>query len=125
MVPPLPLWWWIFKARMKKDLFADMDDEGGMEVVRAGLKAAGGRALAGRVACVMGLQLGPRLKEIGVPTLVIHGKRDHFVPHAAADTLARNIPHARQAWVDAPHAISWIRPKETAELIVRFMRTLH
>jgi pimeloyl-ACP methyl ester carboxylesterase len=36
-----------------------------------------------------------RLPEIGVPTLVVHGRRDLFFPVGNGEALAREIPRAR------------------------------
>ena len=34
-------------------------------------------------------------KGVEIPTLIVHGTRDTFVPYAHAERLARMIPHAR------------------------------
>jgi pimeloyl-ACP methyl ester carboxylesterase len=41
-----------------------------------------------------------RLGEIGVPTLVIHGRRDPFIPFGNGEALAREIPGSRLLALD-------------------------
>ena len=36
-----------------------------------------------------------RLRELAIPTLVVHGRRDPFFPVGNAEALAREIPDAR------------------------------
>lgn len=43
------------------------------------------------------------LPEIRLPTLVVHGRRDHIVPYRLAEDMAAAIPGARLALVESGH----------------------
>ena len=47
------------------------------------------------LAMLLATDMRPQLPAIGQPTLVLHGDRDTLVPLAAAEQLARVLPHGR------------------------------
>jgi pimeloyl-ACP methyl ester carboxylesterase len=63
-----------------------------------------------------------RLKEISVPTLVMHGGDDLLLPIRNGEILARDIPNARSHfWPEAGHALNAEKPDEVnAELVSHF-----
>jgi pimeloyl-ACP methyl ester carboxylesterase len=62
-----------------------------------------------------------RLNQMAVPTLVVHGEQDVFVPPANALVLAERIPGARlQLWPDAGHVYTIDEPQADWE-IARFL----
>jgi 3-oxoadipate enol-lactonase len=62
-----------------------------------------------------------RLNQIAVPTLVVHGEQDVFIPPANAVVLAERIPGAQlQLWPDAGHMYIIDEPRADAD-IARFM----
>src|ERR1700751_4278089 len=62
-----------------------------------------------------------RLNQIAVPTLVVHGEQDIFIPPANAVVLAERIPGAQlQCWPDAGHMYIIDEPRADEE-IARFM----
>ena len=66
--------------------------------------------------------LAERLGEIRVPTLVLVGAEDVPDMHAIADRLAREIPGARHATIEATaHVPSMERPREFDALVLPFL----
>jgi 3-oxoadipate enol-lactonase len=62
-----------------------------------------------------------RLNRVAVPTLVVHGEQDVFVPPANALVLAERIPGAqRRLWPDAGHMYIIDEPQADRE-IARFL----
>ena len=63
-----------------------------------------------------------RLKDITVPTLVLHGGDDLLLPLPNGEVLARDIPGARlRVWPEAGHALNAEYPDEVnAELVSHF-----
>jgi pimeloyl-ACP methyl ester carboxylesterase len=43
-----------------------------------------------------------KLSHITVPTLVLHGENDIFIPPASSKVLAKTIPHAELAFFKGP-----------------------
>jgi 3-oxoadipate enol-lactonase len=96
----------------------------------AGVTAIGssdiGAGFMGQVMAVAGWMgaggSSTRLKEITVPTLVLHGGDDLLLPLPNGEILARDIPHARmRVWPEAGHALNAEYPDEVnAELVSHF-----
>jgi pimeloyl-ACP methyl ester carboxylesterase len=64
----------------------------------------------------------PRLGEIRVPTLVLHGTVDGLVQPGNAKLLADAIPGARLEWIDGASHIFWTdQPERTLELVNGFL----
>ena len=63
----------------------------------------------------------PWLSTLRQPTLVLMGRDDPLVPVVNGRVLAHLIPHARLEIIDDGHLFMVTRPKETAELIERFL----
>jgi pimeloyl-ACP methyl ester carboxylesterase len=61
-----------------------------------------------------------RLPELRVPTLVIHGRRDHIVPYRLAEDLAAGIPGARLVTVDSGHIYPLTHSAAFAEQVAEF-----
>lgn len=59
-----------------------------------------------------------RLREIDVPTLVLHGTVDQMLPVSNAHAIASRIPGARlEVFEDVGHAFWWERPERSAALV--------
>ncbi|MCY3018107.1 MAG: alpha/beta hydrolase [Planctomycetota bacterium] len=64
-------------------------------------------------------------RSLTVPTLVLHGTRDHVLPHKAGVELARNIPGARLVTVeDSGHAVFFTHHGIVNAEIAAFLRGL-
>jgi pimeloyl-ACP methyl ester carboxylesterase len=64
----------------------------------------------------------PRLRDLAVPTLIIHGTADRLVPPANADLLSGAIPGAEQVMLDgAGHIFTTERREETVRAVLRFL----
>jgi pimeloyl-ACP methyl ester carboxylesterase len=75
--------------------------------------------------CVAGQDLTPRLADVGVPTLLIHGAADAIVPVSSAQLMAASIPHSRLLILeDSDHVPIMTRPVEVATAIDAFMHEL-
>jgi 3-oxoadipate enol-lactonase len=60
----------------------------------------------------------PRLSQIAVPTLVIHGSEDRLLPVQNGRLIASLIPGARLEILDrVGHLFFWERPERSAELV--------
>jgi pimeloyl-ACP methyl ester carboxylesterase len=65
-------------------------------------------------------------RSIGVPVLLVLGKRDNLVGDPdAARRLVRDIPDIRVEVLDAGHLIAGERPKETNALILEFCESIY
>jgi haloalkane dehalogenase len=63
-----------------------------------------------------------RLAALGVPTLLLFGSEDPFVPVASAHRLAREIPHARLEVLDGVgHFLFDDVPERAAAIVVEFL----
>ena len=101
----------------------------GMESGAAGVSPIGGEMGEGFMAQVMAAATwmgasgsSARLKEIEVPTLVLHGGDDLLIPLSNGEVLARDIPGARmRVWPDAGHALNFEAVEDVnAELVSHF-----
>ena len=60
------------------------------------------------------------LSELRVPTLVVHGRRDHIVPYRLAEDMAAGIPGARLALVEAGHIYPLSKSTRFVEQVTGF-----
>jgi pimeloyl-ACP methyl ester carboxylesterase len=64
-------------------------------------------------------------RELALPTLVLHGTRDHVLPYAAGKELAETIPGAKLVTLEgAGHALFFTHPDEVNAAIAEFVRQL-
>lgn len=67
----------------------------------------------------------PRMSEIQVPALVIHGTADQAIPLARAEAMAAALPHSRLEVIEgAPHAANLTHPERVNAAIQAFLATL-
>lgn len=64
----------------------------------------------------------PRLHEIRVPTLILHGTRDRIVPLARAEELHAGIAGSRLLSFRGGHLMLFLRPGPCTEAIASFVR---
>lgn len=64
------------------------------------------------------------LSELKVPTLVVHGRRDHIVPYRLAEDMAAAIPGARLELVDSGHIYPLSRSTRFVEQVAAFTASL-
>lgn len=62
-----------------------------------------------------------RLRDIRVPTLVLHGRADRVAPRRLAEELHDGIPASRLQWYDGGHMRPMIRPKQIVEAVRAFL----
>lgn len=68
------------------------------------------------------LELAPRLKHLAVPTLILWGENDVFLPVRFGERLAWDIPGARLVRIeDARHFVMWDAPHRVAEELYGFL----
>lgn len=60
------------------------------------------------------------LSELRVPTLVVHGRRDHIVPYRLAEDMVAGIPGARLDLVDSGHIYPLSKSVRFVEQVVAF-----
>jgi 3-oxoadipate enol-lactonase len=76
-------------------------------------------------ACYQPPHNSPRLGEIQVPTLVLHGEHDRVWPLANAEYLAKHIPGARLHVIEqAAHMFMLERPKAFNRAVLEFLAGL-
>jgi pimeloyl-[acyl-carrier protein] methyl ester esterase len=79
------------------------------------------RTLQQGLALLLASDMRPQLPAIGQPALVVHGDRDALVPLAAAEQLARALPHGRLTVLrGTAHAPFASDPRELAARLVEF-----
>ncbi len=57
------------------------------------------------------------LKQLSIPTLIIHGNRDFLVPVSAAKEHHRLVPQSQLVILQASHFLPWTQPRVVAEHI--------
>jgi len=106
-------------------VFPEPDSEHLKRWLRDIIVRTGPEAAARITEMYYGIDLRPRLAEVQVPTLVIHGVLDALSPTALDDAkeLADAIPGAELCLLDdAGHLPLLSRPKEVADALDRFLR---
>ena len=74
---------------------------------------------------IMGWQSFPRLSEIKVPTLVIHGQADRLVPAGNGQVIASQIPGAKLVLLDrAGHIFSSDQPEASHQATLAFLSSV-
>ena len=67
---------------------------------------------------VLGHDTYGRLRDIAVPTLVIHGCEDQMLSSINGDLIASMVPGARFETLDGVgHLVYWEQPERTAQLV--------
>ncbi len=92
--------------------------------VRDQLLATSARGYAGCCAAIRDMDMRPVGRLIDVVTLVIGGTRDPATPPSHAEHLARSIPGARLAILDAAHLSNVERPSMFGRAVSRFLEDL-
>ena len=81
-----------------------------------------GRAFMAQFRASREADIGDRLGEISIPTLVLHGTEDALVPLPNAEMLVRLIPGARRYWFDGRgHLFFHEDPAGSAEVLLSFL----
>jgi pimeloyl-ACP methyl ester carboxylesterase len=75
-----------------------------------------------RIAALLSVNETPGLLKISVPALVLCAARDRVVSKAATMKIMRGIPHAQRVDIDGPHLLLQTRPRECAEVVLKFIR---
>lgn len=66
-----------------------------------------------------------RLAEIGVPTLILHGKKDRLAPYALAQEMHAGIRGSQMITVDGGHLFLFMRQKPFLDAVVGFLQSLY
>ena len=70
----------------------------------------------------IGFNSARRLQNIDIPTLILHGENDIFVPPGNAEILAKGIPNARKVILDnAAHFLFQPDTEKVTNLICKFL----
>lgn len=64
-----------------------------------------------------------RLKEIHVPTLILHGKKDKSVPYRLAEEMHRGIKDSKMVTFHGGHLFFILRPQQFLEAITDFLNS--
>jgi pimeloyl-ACP methyl ester carboxylesterase len=77
---------------------------------------------AGQLQAIWQWESYDRLKQLRMPTLILHGEHDRLVPPENGRLLAEKIPGARLVIVSkASHLLFSDQPEETADLVIGFL----
>ena len=68
-----------------------------------------------------GYDVTSRLREIGVPTLIIHGRNDRVAPFALAEEMHNAIAGSQIVAVSGGHAFFFGRPDEFTQIVTSFL----
>ena len=63
-----------------------------------------------------------KLAELGVPTLVLWGEQDEFLPRDYASRFAREIPGAKLVLLETRHFLFEDEPERCAQEVIDFLR---
>jgi haloalkane dehalogenase len=63
-----------------------------------------------------------KLAKLGVPTLVLWGEQDEFLPHDYAPRFAREIPSAKLVWLETAHFLFEDEPERCAHEVIDFLQ---
>ena len=64
-----------------------------------------------------------KLKEINIPTLIVHGKQDILVPPGNGNLLAAKISNAEIVYFDSnAHLIHTAEPDKFNEVLLKFLK---
>ena len=80
--------------------------------------------LHARVREVLAVDVTEKLSAIDTPILYLQAARDRVVPSSAAALIASHVPHMRVEVFDAPHFLFQCQPAQSAQLILRFVKSL-
>ncbi len=76
----------------------------------------------GQLQGIMGWSAHERLAQIAVPTLVMHGEADKFIPPGNANIVAQRIPGAKLVMIPKANHVFWTdQPALTHELMLEFL----
>jgi pimeloyl-ACP methyl ester carboxylesterase len=82
------------------------------------LRRSGQAAAIRLIECLAGIDLRPRVAEVSLPTVIIHGSADALVPLADAEWLAAQLPDATlHVLPGAGHVPTLTHPAEVAAII--------
>jgi pimeloyl-ACP methyl ester carboxylesterase len=87
------------------------------------------RAIAGvaggvvrrRIAAILAVDAVESLDRIAIPALIMYGRHDRVVPHAATKSLIAHLPGAEVADIDGPHLLLQACPEQCSEAVLKFM----
>jgi 3-oxoadipate enol-lactonase len=92
--------------------------------MRAVLAACDSEAYAASCAAIMNIDFRVSNTQVACPALVIAGAQDEATPPAMSADMARALPHARLASLDAAHLSAVELPREFAALVAEFVRSV-
>jgi pimeloyl-ACP methyl ester carboxylesterase len=83
------------------------------------------RVVLNQLAGILAWSSYRRLPNLGIPTLVAHGERDHMLPPANGRMVAARIPNAELALLpNAGHMLLTDQPENAVEILERFLERL-
>jgi pimeloyl-ACP methyl ester carboxylesterase len=97
-----------FSRRFGKLCFPIIDEEGLGGIVELLRGSASPSAFRSLLQGIVGLDLRPRLKEVSVPTLVVHASGDQIHPVEHGRYLAAHVPSARYVELDSDAHVPYV-----------------
>jgi pimeloyl-ACP methyl ester carboxylesterase len=87
---------------------------------RAMASVAGG-VVRRRIAAILAVDARESLERIAIPALIMYGRHDRVVPHAATMSLIAHLPGAAVADIDGPHLLLQSCPEECSAAVLKFV----
>ncbi|MBT9291247.1 alpha/beta fold hydrolase [Prosthecodimorpha staleyi] len=112
-----------FVAPIRWFLAGENGDELAAEVARV-VRRVAPAVIARRVREALTVDARAELAAVAVPILIVSARRDRLLGPGAARSLARLRPDAAHCEIDAPHMLLQRRPREAADAVAPFLRSL-
>lgn len=80
-----------------------------------------GAVLRRRLAAILAVDAVGCLEQIAIPALVLYGRRDRVIPHAATLSLIGHLPRAAVADIDGPHLLLQACAEECSAAVLKFL----
>jgi pimeloyl-ACP methyl ester carboxylesterase len=112
----------VFDFAMNRFLIGSNPPESLQSAVRAAVSSVKPKLLTARLRAVLSCDARQALSQIAVPMLYIHAAKDKVVPKSCLDEIRRTRPEIRIAEINGPHLILQREPKQSADVVMKFIQ---
>jgi pimeloyl-[acyl-carrier protein] methyl ester esterase len=121
MLAPLLFRLPIFDFAMDRFLIGPNAPESLKAAIRGAVSSVSPEVLAARLRVVLSCDAREALSRVTVPTLYIQAAKDRIVPKSCLDEIRCLKPDLRVAEIDGPHLILQREPRQSADLVTKFI----
>jgi pimeloyl-ACP methyl ester carboxylesterase len=122
MLAPLLFHLPVFDFAMDRFLIGPNPPESLKAAVRAAVSSVSPGVLTARLRAALSCDAREALSRVTVPTLYIQAAKDRIVPKPRLDEIRRIKPEIRAAGIDGPHLILQREPKQSADIVTKFIQ---